>query len=73
MASAIVTAGVAPASVMVPVAVSVATTSPDAPETVRPTVKVLFELLFVSSAVATVKVLVSPTVPVKSIAVVFSV
>ena len=72
-ASSIVTSGAAPSSVMVPVAVSVAVTVPAAPETLRPTVNVLFELSFVSSVVATVKVFVSPTVPVKLSAVVFSV
>ena len=73
-ASAIVTAGTAPSSlVIVPVAVSVAVTVTEVPETVRPTVNVSSSSAAVSSVVATVKVFVSPAVPVKVSAVVFSV
>ena len=56
-----------------PVAVSVAVTVAEVPDTLRPTVKVSFGSTSVSSVVATVKVLVSPAVPVKVSAEVFSV
>ena len=72
VASAIVTAALS-SSVMVPLAVSVAVTVAVVPETVRPTVKVSFGSTSVSSVVDTVKLWVSPAVPVKVSAEVFSV
>ena len=71
-ASAIVTAGPS-SSTIVPVAVSVAATGSCAVETVRPTVKVSSASESVSSVVATVNVCVSPAVPAKVSAAVFSV
>ena len=71
-ASAIVTAELS-SSLIVPVAVSVAVTVAVVPETVRPTVKVSAGSTSVSSVVDTVKLLVSPAVPVNVSAVVFSV
>ena len=56
---------VPPSSVIVPVAVSDAVTVAEVPETARLTVKVSSVSTSVSSVVATVKVLVSPAVPVK--------
>ena len=63
-ASAMVTAALS-SSVMVPLAVSVAVTVAVVPDTARPTVNVSFGSTSVSSVVATVKVCVSPAVPVK--------
>ena len=60
-------------SVMVPVAVSVALTVAEVPETARLTVKVSSVSTSESSVVATVKDLVSPAAPVKRSAAVFSV
>ena len=72
LVSAMVTAASAPSSlVIVPVAVSVAVT--DVSETLRPTVKVSSGSASVSSIVATVKLCVSPAVPVNVSAAVFSV
>ena len=71
-ASAIVTAGALSSSKIVPVAVPAATVA-DVPETLRLTVKVSSVSLSASSIVATMKVCVSPSVPAKVMAVVFSV
>ena len=71
-ASSIVTAA-ASSSVIVPRPVSVAVTLACVPDTVRPTVKVSSASESVSSVVATVKVCVSPFVPAKLSAAVFSV
>ena len=71
-ASPIVTAELS-SSLIVPVAVSVAVTVAVVPDTARPMVKVSFGSTSVSSVVDTVKLLVSPTVPVNVSAVVFSV
>ena len=60
-------------SVTVPVPVSVAVIPDGASETVRPTVKVSSASRIASSVVETVNVFVSPFVPVKLSAVVFSV
>ena len=60
-------------SAIVPVAVSVAVTVSEAPETFRLTVKVSSASSSVSSMVATVKLRVSPAVPVKVSAAVFAV
>ena len=73
-ASAMVTAAKAPSSfVIVPVAVSVAVTDAEVPDTARLTVNVSWCSLTVSSVVETVKLCVSPAVPVNVSAVVFSV
>ena len=76
-ASSIVTAGVLLpclwALMIVPVAVSVAVTCNDVPETVMLTVKVSSSSSSASSAVATVKVCVSPAVPAKVSPAVFAV
>ena len=73
-ASAIVTAARGPSSFsIVPVAVSVAVTGVWFPETLRPTVNVSVSSASVSSVVATVNVCVSPAVPAKVSAAVFSV
>ena len=58
---------------MVPVAVSVAVTVAEVPETARPTVKVSSSSTTSSWAVATVKVFVSPAVPAKASPAVFAV
>ena len=71
--SSIVTAGSLSSSRIFPVAVSVAVTVFDVPETVRPTVKVSSDSSSASSVVATVKVFVSSFVPAKVSAAVFSV
>ena len=71
-ASAMVTAG-SSSLVIVPVAVSVASTAAEVSDTARPTVKVSSASSAVSSVVETVNVCVSPSVPVKVRAVVFSV
>ena len=71
-ASAMVTAGWS-SLVIVPVAVSVAVTVAVAPDTARLTVKVSSGSTAVSSVVVTVKLWVSPAVPAKVSAVVFSV
>ena len=74
LASSIVTAAKSPSSfVMVPFAVSVAPTAACVPETARLTMKLSLRSASVSSIVATVKVCVSPAVPVKLSAAVFSV
>ena len=62
-----------PSSTIVPVAVSVVVTDSEVPETLRPTVNVSFASWYASSVVATVKVFVSPAVPAKVSAPVFSV
>ena len=72
-ASAIVTSGAPSSSVIVPVAVSVAVTGNDVPETLRRTVNVSSVSAPASSVVATVNVCVSPAVPAKVSAAVFSV
>ena len=73
-ASAMVTAANAPSSlVIVPVAVSVAATVAEVPDTLRLTVNVSWCSLSVSSVVETVKLRVSPAVPVNVSADVFSV
>ena len=59
--------------VIVPVAVSLAVTVSEVPETARPTVNVSSASTSVSSVVATVKLCVSPAVPVKLSPAVFSV
>ena len=59
--------------VIVPVAVSVAVTVVEVPEMLRPTVKVSSSSTTVSSVVVTVKACVSPDVPAKARAAVFSV
>ena len=71
-ASAIVNAA-ASSSLIVPVAMSVALTVSSVPETARLIVKVSSGSLAASSVVATVKVCVSPAVPAKLSAAVFSV
>ena len=72
-AFALFTVTVAPSSLLiVPVPVSVAVMLSDVPETLKPTVKVSFASSAASSVVETVKVCVSPFVPVKVSAVVFS-
>ena len=72
--SATVTAACAPSSfLMVPVAVSVAVTVAEVPDTARPTVKVSWCSCVESSVVDTVKLCVSPAVPAKVRAAVFSV
>ena len=58
---------------MVPVAVSVAVTANDVPERLRLTVKVSSDASTVSAMVATAKVCVSPALPAKATAAVFSV
>ena len=58
---------------IVPVAVSVAVTVSEVPETVRLTVNLSFASMSVSSVVATVKVFFSPAVPAKVSAAVFAV
>ena len=58
---------------MVPVAVSVAVTVSDAPDTARLTVNVSSSSFSLSSVVATVKVCVSSAVPAKLMPAVFSV
>ena len=73
LASAIVTAGPASSSMIVPFAVSVASTVVDVPETVRPTVNVSSVSMPVSSVVATVNVCFSPAVPANVSPAVFSV
>ena len=74
LTSSIVTAGSAPSSfVIVPVALSVADTSACVPERARPTVNTSSSSATASSVVATVKVCVSPAVPAKVSAAVFSV
>ena len=70
--SPIVTAG-ASSLLMVPVAVSLAVTGAEVLETLRLTVKVSFGSTSVSSVVATVKLRVSPAVPVNVSTPVFSV
>ena len=72
-ASAIVTAGAASSSVIVPVAVSAVVTGNDVPETLRRTVNVSSGSASASSVVTTVNVCVSPAVPAKLIAAVFAV
>ena len=72
LSSAIVTAGVS-SSVIVPVDLSVAVTVVSVPETSRPTVNVSSSSTSPSSVVATVKVCVSPLLPTKVMAAVFSV
>ena len=67
------TVGVSSSSVMVPVAVSVAVTLAEVPDTARPTVKVSLASATVSSVVETVKSWVSPAVPANVRALVFSV
>ena len=62
-----------PCELIVPVAVSVAVTSAVVPDTARLTVNVSFGSPSVSSVVATVKLCVSPAVPAKVSADVFSV
>ena len=71
-ASAMVTAALS-SLVIVPVAVSVAVTVTEVPDTARPTVKVSSASTTASWVVETVKVSVSPAVPVKVSAEVFSV
>ena len=71
-ASAMVTAALS-SSLIVPVAVSVAVTDAVVPETLRPSVNVSFGSTPVSSVVVTVKLCVSPAVPVNVSAPVFSV
>ena len=74
LASAIVTAGGTPSSlVIVPVAVSVVFTFCSVSETARPMVNVSSSSASVSSVVATVKLCFSPAVPAKVSAAVFSV
>ena len=58
---------------MVPVAVSVAVTVTEVPETVRLTLNLSFASMSVSSVVATVKVFFSPAVPAKRSGAVFAV
>ena len=72
LASAIVTVALS-SLVIVPVAVEVAVTSWVVPETAKPTVKVSSSSISSSSLVETVNVCVSPAVPLKVSAVVFSV
>ena len=67
------TAGAASSSTIVPVAVSVCVTGTEVPETFRFTVNVSSGSTAPSSVVATVKVCVSPAVPAKVRAAVFSV
>ena len=73
LASAIVTAGPASSSMIVPFAVSVAFTVVEVPETVRPTVNVSSVSMPASSVVATVNVCFSPAVPANVSPAVFSV
>ena len=73
-ASSMVTAASAPSSLLiVPVAVSVAVTVAEVSVTARLTVKVSWCSFVVSSVVDTVKLCVSPAVPAKVRAAVFSV
>ena len=72
-ASSIVTAALPSSFVIVPVAVSVAVTPAVVSDTARLTVKVSAASTTASSVVATVKLCVSPAVPVNVSAVVFSV
>ena len=72
-ASAIVTVAPPSSLAIVPVAVSVAITSAEVPDTVRLTVNVSSASTAVSSVVETVKLWVSPAVPVNVSAAVFSV
>ena len=72
-ASAIVMEGATSSSMIVPVAVSVAVTVAVVPDTARLTVNVSFDSTVESSVVATVKLCVSPAVPLNVSAVVFSV
>ena len=72
-ASDTVTAGEALASMIVPVAESGAVTRRDVPETESPTVNVSICSSVLSSAVATVKVCVSPALPANVSATVFPV
>ena len=77
LASAMVTVAPVPvvpsSSRMVPVAVDAAVTVSEAPETLRPTTNVSSASTTASSVVGTVNVCVSPAVPAKVSAVVFSV
>ncbi len=73
LALAIVTVALPSSLVIVPVAVPVAVAVKVVPDTARPTVKVSSGSTTVSSAVDTVKVFVSPAVPVNVSAAVFSV
>ena len=72
LASPIVTSALS-SSLIVPVPVSVDVTPDGASETVRPTVKVSFASSTASSVVDTVKVSVSPAVPLKLIPAVLAV
>ena len=69
----VIEVGRSSSSLMVPVPVSVAVTVTVVPDTVRPSVNVSSPSAKASSIVATVKVCVSPAVPAKVRAAVFSV